>query len=215
MRFSATAPVLVLALAVCAAAEPILLDVSIGPYLSLVRGTQNASHACLPFSPSIQPTLLDPSSTLPSPPTHPLPSGPPPPQTPPSPSQFTPGGSAPQLGFRRMDLIAQPPARGANRTAFNDGVLDAGLTAFHFSMCVDEARPLNFAHEYQAVWIEPDDGSHVFDLQIGLSRAPLLSSLRHTDVVPNNAGTPCNTTLASPNTLRIRTHNGTPLFSTA
>lgn len=38
---------------------------------------------------------------------------------------------------------------------------------FHFSVKVDTKRPLNLSHEYQVVWIEPNDGSHVFDLQIG------------------------------------------------
>ncbi|KAI0027892.1 hypothetical protein K488DRAFT_20409, partial [Vararia minispora EC-137] len=188
----------------CAAAEPILfdgrlprgytlrdLDASIGPYLSVVKGAQNASHA--PYS--LTPTQYTTLSPLPPTPLWPAVS----PDIPialtiDNTSIFTPGGSAPQLGFRRTDLIAQPSAPGANRTAFNDGMLDAGLTAFHFSVRADEANPLNFTHEYQAVWIEPDDGSHVFDLQIG---------------------TPFNTTLASPNTLRIRTHNGTPLFSTS
>ncbi|CUA72598.1 hypothetical protein RSOLAG22IIIB_10160 [Rhizoctonia solani] len=33
----------------------------------------------------------------------------------------------------------------------------------------DEARPLNFTHEYQIVFIEPDDGTHVFGIKVGSS----------------------------------------------
>lgn len=31
----------------------------------------------------------------------------------------------------------------------------------------DLKRPLNYTHEYQIVWIEPNDGSHVFEIQLG------------------------------------------------
>lgn len=82
-------------------------------------------------------------------------------------SVFIPGGSTPQFGFRRTDLIAQPSAPGANRTAFDEEVLETGNTTFHFSVQADLNHPLNLTHEYQVVWIEPNDGSHVFDLQIG------------------------------------------------
>lgn len=81
-------------------------------------------------------------------------------------SIFTPGSSTPQLGFRRSELIAQESESG-NRTAF-DAMLEGGTTAFHFSVYADENQPLNYTHEYQAVFIEPNDGSHVFDLQIGM-----------------------------------------------
>jgi hypothetical protein len=83
-------------------------------------------------------------------------------------SIFTPGGSAPQLGFRRGEIIAQASENG-NRTAF-DAMLESGVTAFHFSVYADAKRPLNYAHEYQTVWVEPSDGSHIFDLQIGKRR---------------------------------------------
>lgn len=32
----------------------------------------------------------------------------------------------------------------------------------------DEKHDLNYKHEYQLVFIEPNDGSHVFGLQIGI-----------------------------------------------
>ena len=92
-------------------------------------------------------------------------------------SVFVPGGSTPQLGFRRTDLIAQPPTAGADRTTFNDEVIEAGITTFHFSVDADLDHPLNLTHEYQVVWIEPNDGSHVFDLQIGMPAAHYVGSL--------------------------------------
>jgi len=157
------------------------IDESLGPYFSGVRGTQNASHYFQFLGRTHRATpiwqmhersiriVIDNSSI------------------------FTPGGSAPQLGFRRSEIIAQP-YQGGNRTKL-DEVLESGTTAFHFSVHADAQRPLNYAHEYQALWIEPSDGSHIFDLQIG---------------------TPFNTTLSSVDSqvLRIRAHDGTVLFHT-
>lgn len=87
-------------------------------------------------------------------------------------SVFTPGGgsSPPQFGFRRTELIAQQNQTG-NRTAF-DAQLETGKTAFHFSIQADQSQPLNVTHEYQVVFIEPNDGSHVFEAQIGTIRSP-------------------------------------------
>lgn len=45
--------------------------------------------------------------------------------------------------------------------------MENGTTVFHFSIMKDEEHPLNYTHEYQIVWIEPDDGSHVFGIQLG------------------------------------------------
>ncbi|KAK0201444.1 hypothetical protein DFS33DRAFT_1347386 [Desarmillaria ectypa] len=45
--------------------------------------------------------------------------------------------------------------------------MDTGISVFHFSIKADETRPLNYTHEYQIVFIEPTDGSHVFGLQLG------------------------------------------------
>jgi Glycoside hydrolase 131 catalytic N-terminal domain len=84
-------------------------------------------------------------------------------------SVFTPGSSKPQFGFRRSELIAQQSQNG-NRTSF-DQTLESGVTAFHFSVQADTTRPLNNTHEYQAVFIEITDGTHVFELQTGTCRA--------------------------------------------
>lgn len=76
-------------------------------------------------------------------------------------SVFVPGGNPAnsQWGFRRTEVIAQN-----NRT-----MLESGKTVWHFSIMRDDARPLNYSHEYQIVFIEPDDGSHVFGVKVGSS----------------------------------------------
>ncbi|KAG8681369.1 hypothetical protein FRC11_001197 [Ceratobasidium sp. 423] len=76
-------------------------------------------------------------------------------------SVFVPGNNPDnsQWGFRRTEIIAQN-----NRT-----MLQSGKTVWHFSIMRDEARPLNFTHEYQIVFAEPDDGSHVFGIKVGSS----------------------------------------------
>lgn len=73
-----------------------------------------------------------------------------------------PGGN-PQNGFRRTEFIA---ARDGEHTELLN-VIETGVTAFHFSIKEDAARPLNYSHEYQIVFIEPNDGSHVFGIQLG------------------------------------------------
>lgn len=45
--------------------------------------------------------------------------------------------------------------------------MKTGTTVFHFSIKLDEKRPLNYNHEYQIVFIEPNDGSYVFGIQLG------------------------------------------------
>ena len=45
--------------------------------------------------------------------------------------------------------------------------METGVSVFHFSIMVNEKRSLNYSHEYQVVYIEPKDGSHVFDIQLG------------------------------------------------
>ena len=45
--------------------------------------------------------------------------------------------------------------------------METGVTRFHFSIKSDPRFPLNFTHEYQIVFIEPSDGSHVFGVQLG------------------------------------------------
>jgi len=87
-------------------------------------------------------------------------------------SIFTPTDNKPQLGFRRSELIAQGDQNG-DRPAFN-AKMQSGITAFHFSVQTDPKNQLDFKHEYQPVFIEPPDGSHVFDLQTGMMRAQAL-----------------------------------------
>lgn len=47
--------------------------------------------------------------------------------------------------------------------------METGVSVFHFSIKADEKRPLNYNHEYQVVYIEPHDGTHVFEIQLGES----------------------------------------------
>lgn len=66
-------------------------------------------------------------------------------------SIFTPGGGAPQVGFRRSELIP----RGNNGT----DITVQGTTTFHWSIRTDPHRPLNYTHEYHAGWHETSDYS--------------------------------------------------------
>jgi hypothetical protein len=63
-------------------------------------------------------------------------------------SIFTPSPDNRQIGFRRAELQPKP----ANAT---DSV--TGIKTLHFSLKTDHARPLNYSHEYQLVWIENQD----------------------------------------------------------
>jgi hypothetical protein len=97
---------------------------------------------------------------------------------------------------------------------------------FHFSVHEDKKlkRPLNFKHEYQLVFIEKSDGSHVFDLQTGTHRpaspkartGKLTTCVLATHIAFLFIGTPFNTTLSTTDatTLRIRAHDGSVVFST-
>ncbi|KAJ6527087.1 hypothetical protein B0H19DRAFT_1335083 [Mycena capillaripes] len=78
-------------------------------------------------------------------------------------SVFVPGGGAPQYGFRRTELIAQ---KNGNSSAL-DAEMETGISVFHFSIKADLLRPLNYNHEYQIVFIEPSDGTHIFGIQLG------------------------------------------------
>ncbi|KAG8922218.1 hypothetical protein FRC03_009955 [Tulasnella sp. 419] len=74
-------------------------------------------------------------------------------------SVFIPGGNPAnaQYGFRRTEIISQ-----------NDkALLEVGTTVFHFSIAKDDLQPLNLKHEYQIVFIEPNDGTHVFGVRVG------------------------------------------------
>ena len=78
-------------------------------------------------------------------------------------SVFLPGGTNPQFGFRRTDIIAANNGEHTNLIT----QMETNKTLFHFSIQKDETRPLNYTHEYQIVFIEPNDGSHVFGIQLG------------------------------------------------
>jgi len=92
-------------------------------------------------------------------------------------SVFVPGGNInnAQFGFRRTELIAQQNSSTAQLTAISQ----VKTTAFHFSIAADDSKPLNLTHEYQVVFIEPSDGSHVFGVQLGKHAVinPLLAAL--------------------------------------
>lgn len=79
-------------------------------------------------------------------------------------SIFIPGGSTPQYGFCRTDLLAHP-ADGDHDAL--DAIMEVGTTVLHFSVRPNDEIPLNYTHEYQIDYIEPSDGSHVFELQLG------------------------------------------------
>jgi hypothetical protein len=127
------------------------LNNSLDPYLSVVKGGMDASYytqllghtlsATPLWSPLEQPITISIDNT----------------------SIFVPGGSTPQNGFRRTELIAQ---KDGNHTALND-IADVGTTVFHVSILEELEKPLNMSHEYQIVWIEPNDGTHVFEIQLG------------------------------------------------
>ncbi|KAF8077551.1 hypothetical protein FPV67DRAFT_1404705 [Lyophyllum atratum] len=144
------------------------IDTSSGPYLTGVKGnSQNATHystlvrplqtpptplwnrQLLPFLPATTPTEQTISIRIDNT------------------SVFIPGGGtgAPQYGFRRTELIAH--INGSSSTAALDEEMETGVTVFHFSIRLDERAPLNYNHEYQIVFIEPSDGSHVFGIQLG------------------------------------------------
>lgn len=132
------------------------LNNSLDPYLSVVKGSMSASYYTqLPghalnatplwspnlWSPIEQPITISIDNT----------------------SVFVPGGSKPQNGFRRTELIVQ---KDGNHIALN-AIADVGTTVFHVSILEELEKPLNMSHEYQIVWIEPNDGTHVFDIQLG------------------------------------------------
>ncbi|KAH9020494.1 hypothetical protein EDB85DRAFT_2004399 [Lactarius pseudohatsudake] len=162
------------------------LDQSKGPYLAAVKGSKNASQYFQFLGKNTPPTPLWPvRATVQEQVIR---------ATIDNSSVFTPGSNPPQFGFRRGELIAQDRDQPGNRTAFN-AQIESGLTAFHFSVQADSQQQLNFGHEYQPLFIEPNDGTHVFDLQ---------------------TGTPFNTTVsdADARMLRIRSHSGNVLFQT-
>lgn len=75
-------------------------------------------------------------------------------------SIFLSGGTTPQNGFRRAELILN----GQN----GSDVSDSGVVTFHWSVRADTARPLNYSHEYQVVWHERADfTANQFEFETG------------------------------------------------
>ncbi|KAF9522573.1 hypothetical protein CPB83DRAFT_899521 [Crepidotus variabilis] len=155
------------------------LDASADPYLSVVKGSNKASHYTqLLGNTSNSTPLWSPDRSLPQPigpggPVQITPS-----QAPhlelieqviavsiDNSSVFVPGGNTAnsQYGFRRTELLAQRNSDWHNLLPDTQ----TGITVFHFSIKLDPAKPLNYNHEYQIVFIEPSDGSHVFGIQLG------------------------------------------------
>ncbi|KAK7689951.1 hypothetical protein QCA50_006591 [Cerrena zonata] len=162
------------------------LDANKGPFLTVVKGSQNASHYTTLLGQNVLATPLwskaryVPAEQVVSVSVD-------------NSSIFSPGGN-PQNGFRRTDLIA---ANDGEHTELLTKI-ETGVTAFHFSVKKDDKKPLNLSHEYQPVFIEPNDGTHVFDLQVG---SPFTIP---TGTLPSN----------NSNILKIRDHSGNILFST-
>ncbi|OCH89931.1 hypothetical protein OBBRIDRAFT_812977 [Obba rivulosa] len=134
------------------------LDSSTGPFLTVVKGSGNATHYSSLLGHSELPTPLwndDLLDLLPSEQVISI--------TIDNSSIFVPGSGGPQFGFRRTEFIA---AVNGDHDDLNP-LIENGTTVFHFSIKLDERRPLNYTHEYQIVFIEPNDGTHVFEVQLG------------------------------------------------
>ena len=58
-------------------------------------------------------------------------------------SIFIPGGSPPEAGFRRSELLPEIDlSQNGNSSTVQ------GTTTFHWSVRTDPTRPLNYSHEY-------------------------------------------------------------------
>ncbi|KAI1788898.1 hypothetical protein LXA43DRAFT_611304 [Ganoderma leucocontextum] len=134
------------------------LDSSTGPFLTVVKGSGNASHYSQLHKHSLLPTPLWNEGLLHLQPREQVIS-----VSIDNSSLFLPGGTNPQYGFRRTDIIAANNGEHTNLIT----QMESNRTTFHFSIKKDETRPLNYTHEYQIVFIEPNDGSHVFSIQLG------------------------------------------------
>ncbi|PPQ63601.1 hypothetical protein CVT24_004461 [Panaeolus cyanescens] len=141
------------------------LDGSWDPYLTVVKGSESASHYTQLLGKSSSPTPLWRKPILPFLPFPSLANEQVLAVSIDNSSVFIPGGNVQnaQYGFRRTDIIAQKDWSPANLTP----LIETGTTVFHFSIKADDRKPLNYKHEYQVVFIEPSDGSHVFGVQLG------------------------------------------------
>ncbi|KAF9464199.1 hypothetical protein BDZ94DRAFT_1257246 [Collybia nuda] len=139
------------------------LDASSGPYLTGVKGDKSASYYSTLLGHSLLPTPLWNKKLFPFLSTATVPTEQVIAVSIDNSSVFAPGGGNHQYGFRRTELIAQ---KNGSHVALN-AEMEVGVTLFHFSIKLDPHRPLNYKHEYQVVFIEPNDGSHVFGIQLG------------------------------------------------
>ncbi|KAF7798258.1 hypothetical protein EIP86_009475 [Pleurotus ostreatoroseus] len=131
------------------------LNNNVGPFLTVVKGSENATHYSTLLGHTSQATpLWNHALVLPTEQVISISID--------NTSVFVPGSGGPQNGFRRTEFIA---AENGDHADLNP-VLETGTTVFHFSIKQDPRRPLNFTHEYQIVFIEPNDGSHVFEIQL-------------------------------------------------
>ncbi|KAF8657321.1 hypothetical protein AX16_002243 [Volvariella volvacea WC 439] len=146
------------------------LDASNDPFLTVVKGTEAASHYTELLGRSVRPTSLWSHPFYPTEQAISVSID--------NSSVFYPGGNNPQFGFRRTELIAQ---KNKNPGELNEET-ERGTTVFHFSIRDDyklgwERRLLDMRHEYQIVFIEPSDGTHVFGVQLGTPFANPTSAL--------------------------------------
>lgn len=132
------------------------LNSSTGPYLTVVKGSQNATHYDVVHGLKLSPTPLWNKDLILA--TEQVVS-----VSIDNSSVFIPGGGAPQFGFRRTELLAAVNGDHADLIP----KIETGTTVFHFSIQQDQSKPLNYKHEYQIVFIEPNDGTHVFEIQLG------------------------------------------------
>ena len=58
------------------------------------------------------------------------------------------------------DATSRADSADRDHNAFN-AASEVGNTVYHFSIQSDLSELLNFNHEYQFVWIEPSDRTHV------------------------------------------------------
>ncbi|KAH9850153.1 hypothetical protein C2E23DRAFT_326878 [Lenzites betulinus] len=132
------------------------LNTSTGPFLTVVKGSENATHYSRLLGHAKRPTpLWNQALVLPHEQVVSV--------TINNSSVFVAGGGPPQFGFRRTDIIAA--VNGEHTELITR--MEQNKTIFHVSIQKDELRPLNYSHEYQIVFIEPNDGSHVFEIQLG------------------------------------------------
>lgn len=75
-------------------------------------------------------------------------------------SIFAPNPTTLQTGFRRAELLP------ASNTGTDPST--SGVKTLHFSVRIDNSRPLNYSHEYQLVFLETNDySSNQFALKTG------------------------------------------------